>query len=462
MPPPDPQAPRRRLIPWYAGALCAGAVTIAALSPTDRLLDAPLLFGLLLAAVLVLDLVKIDLFERGTISPAAAPMLALAFLFGPLGPLVAEAVIATRRLACRTPLIWVAFDFGQLTLAGAAAAGAFALVPATSDVTALVAAALGGLVYYALNGLLLAVGWTLREEIAPLAAWRERFAWAWPHYLTYGLLAGAIVIGHNQIGLTELALIGPVVFLLWITEKQYVARTRSSVAELRERAEALEAANLRLRDLYLSTVTSLARTIEAKDPYTGGHTERVAAFAVTLARRMGFAGDDLAAVEVGGVIHDVGKIGIRDEVLNKPGKLTEEEFAEMRRHPEISSYILERLDLPRIVKQMARNHHERYDGAGYPDGLEGEEIPLAARILAVADALDAMTSDRPYRAALPVDVALAELRDLAGRQFCPSVVEALNAWVQSDPTFALQFGAAPSASRVADADGVEHPSTTLQ
>src|SRR5437764_2468425 len=110
--------------------------------------------------------------------------------------------------------------------------------------------------------------------------------------------------------------------------------------------------------------------------------------------------DDLRAIEVGSVIHDIGKIGIADQILTKPGRLTDDEFSEMRRHPEISSYIVSELDLPPIVKHMVRSHHERWDGSGYPDGLSGEEIPLAARILSVADTLDAMTSDRSYRAAL--------------------------------------------------------------
>jgi putative nucleotidyltransferase with HDIG domain len=190
---------------------------------------------------------------------------------------------------------------------------------------------------------------------------------------------------------------------------------------------------------YLSTITSLARTIEAKDPYTGGHTERVAEFACALASELGISGQDLDAIEVGGVIHDIGKVGIPDAVLLKPDRLTEDEFAEMRRHPTISSYILAELDLPQIVHQMARSHHERFDGTGYPDRLGGEDIPLVARILSVADALDAMTSDRPYRAALPVDVALREITSQAGSQFCPRVVDALLACVDRDPTLGRRF-----------------------
>jgi putative nucleotidyltransferase with HDIG domain len=175
----------------------------------------------------------------------------------------------------------------------------------------------------------------------------------------------------------------------------------------------------------LATVTTLVRALEAKDAGTGGHTERVARIACLLAERMGFAGEELEAIAVGALIHDVGKIGVPDRILAKPGALTPEERVAIRRHPEISTYILSGLDLPSCVREMVRSHHERYGGGGYPDGLLGERIPLPARILAVADALDAMTSDRPYRAGRPLDEALAEVRARAGEQFCPAVVAAL-------------------------------------
>jgi putative nucleotidyltransferase with HDIG domain len=245
--------------------------------------------------------------------------------------------------------------------------------------------------------------------------------------------------------------------MLWLGERQYINRSRSSVNELRAKHDELERANSSLRGLvdekqalvsrmhrsYLSTITSLARTIEAKDPYTGGHTERVARIACLVAEEMGFDSTDVRAINVGAVIHDIGKIGVPDRVLLKAGALEPEELDHIRRHPEISSYILAELDLPPIVKQMVRSHHERFGGGGYPDGLAGEEIPLAARILSVADALDAMTSDRPYRNARPLPEALAEIDSRSGEQFCPRVVEALHACLRRQSEFAEElFGPA--------------------
>ncbi|MDP9344424.1 MAG: HD domain-containing protein, partial [Actinomycetota bacterium] len=144
-------------------------------------------------------------------------------------------------------------------------------------------------------------------------------------------------------------------------------------------------------------------------------------------------------------------VGISDAVLLKAGRLTDEEFAEMRRHPVISSYIVGELELPAIVKQMARSHHERYDGGGYPDGLRAEEIPLAARILTVADSLDAMTSDRPYRRAMPLVTALEEIVDKTGAQFCPQVVAALRARLGRDATLGGQYDACAASVAGTDA-----------
>jgi putative nucleotidyltransferase with HDIG domain len=180
-----------------------------------------------------------------------------------------------------------------------------------------------------------------------------------------------------------------------------------------------------VRRTHLATIAALSRTMEAKDGYTGGHTERVAVVAVALAERLGYTGGDLDAIEIGALLHDIGKIGIPERVLNKPGPLDADEWELMKRHPVISDTILSEVELPATVREIARWSHERLDGKGYPDGLAGDEIPLPARIVLVADAWDALTSDRSYRRARTTLEALHELRSNAGTQFCPRVVEAL-------------------------------------
>jgi len=174
-------------------------------------------------------------------------------------------------------------------------------------------------------------------------------------------------------------------------------------------------------------VAALSRSLEAKDFYTGGHTERVAEIAVALGTRLGFEGADLEAIEIGALVHDVGKVGVPEAILNKPGPLDESEWEVMRRHPIISDFILKDVDLHPFVRQTARWSHERVDGTGYPDGLCGDTIPMPARIVLVADAWDALTSDRPYRPRRTAGQALAEIRRNVGSQFCLTVFRALEA-----------------------------------
>ncbi|MDI7252887.1 MAG: HD-GYP domain-containing protein, partial [Actinomycetota bacterium] len=178
-----------------------------------------------------------------------------------------------------------------------------------------------------------------------------------------------------------------------------------------------------LEEIYIEVITALANAIDARDAYTHGHSNRVMEYSVALAEGMGLSPEEVDVIRHASILHDVGKIGIREKILKKPGLLTEEERREMEYHPFIGTRILQSVKLLEPVMPLVYHHHERYDGTGYPDGLKGEEIPLGSRIIAVADAFESMTSDRPYRKALPLEEALAELRRGAGRQFDPRVVE---------------------------------------
>jgi len=178
-----------------------------------------------------------------------------------------------------------------------------------------------------------------------------------------------------------------------------------------------------LEEIYLDVITALASAIDARDSYTHGHSHRVTEYAVLIAEELGLPPEEVDIIRNASILHDVGKIGIKEEILKKPGKLTEEETREMQYHPFIGTRILQSVKLLEPVLPLVYHHQEKYDGSGYPEGLKGEEIPLGARIIAVCDAFEAMTSDRPYRKALPVEKALEELRNESGRQFDPQVVE---------------------------------------
>ncbi len=193
--------------------------------------------------------------------------------------------------------------------------------------------------------------------------------------------------------------------------------------KIKEKMLALRLHNQEKHQLLVSTIRSLVSTIEAKDKYTEGHSRRVAEDSVTVANDLGLAAPDVEEIHLAGLFHDIGKIGISENVLNKQGKLTDEEYDQIKKHPLISQRIIEQVPQFKRISRIVRSHHEFYDGAGYPDGLHAEEIPIGARIMSVCDAYDAMTSDRSYRPALPIERALQIIRRNAGTQFDPDLVK---------------------------------------
>ncbi len=181
----------------------------------------------------------------------------------------------------------------------------------------------------------------------------------------------------------------------------------------------------RIQELFLEGVQTLARALDAKDPYTRGHSQRVRDYAVRTAVLLGFTGDRLDEIRIGGELHDIGKIGTREAVLNKPGPLSDEEFRHITEHTILGESILAPLARDRpVVLHIVRSHHERMDGGGFPDGMAGDRIPIEARIVTVGDAFDAMTTQRAYRPPRPPEDAMEELRRCAGDHFDPAVVDA--------------------------------------
>ncbi len=185
------------------------------------------------------------------------------------------------------------------------------------------------------------------------------------------------------------------------------------------------------QELFFETTRTLAAAIDAKDPYTRGHSERVSSYSMAIAKHLGLDSEAVFRVRIGAILHDVGKLGIRDAILKKPAGLTAEEYAEMRKHPEIGSQIMAPIRMLKDIIPGIRNHHETWDGKGYPDHLAGEQIPLIARIICVADTFDAMTTDRPYQRAMELDDVVSKLRSMAGTRFDPRVIEAFVAAVKA-------------------------------
>ncbi len=201
---------------------------------------------------------------------------------------------------------------------------------------------------------------------------------------------------------------------------------RNLEGKVRERTKQLAQKHHELRTAYVQTVGALAEAVDAKDTYTRGHSERVGVYATKIAREMGYSKEFIERVYIAGLLHDVGKIGVRDYVITKPDRLTPEEYEEIKMHPEIGAKILEPVDFLADIAPCVRHHHEWFDGSsrGYPERLLGDQIPLPSRIILVADTVEAMTSDRPYRKALSLDRVVSELNKFAGSQFDPSCTSA--------------------------------------
>ena len=434
--PPAPEAASsgldERVVTLIVGLAITACVALTATSAglISSAKEQPVRIVTLLALTLALQMFSVRVYGRGSVSVSAVGILASAFLFD-TGTTMAIAVLAaaTQLVRKNSELHKAVFDASNFAIS----AGAASLVFHALNDWRFPAAVLAGAVFAVINNGLLCLVMSLAERIPWTTVWFERFHWARFHFALFGPLALAATIAYEQIGIAGLVAFTLPPALMILSVRQYLERTTAAVDEIRE-------TNLRLRRAHKDTIAALSRSMEAKDLYTGGHTERVAAVAVGLARRLGFRDEELDAIEIGALLHDIGKIGIPEHVLRKPGKLNEDEWKLIKRHPLISDYILSELDLHPFVRQCARSSHERIDGMGYPDGLRGDEIPLPARIVFVADALDALTSVRPYRPSRPMLAALAEIREHTGTQFCPSVVDALEELWRSDPR---AFGAEP-------------------
>jgi putative nucleotidyltransferase with HDIG domain len=222
--------------------------------------------------------------------------------------------------------------------------------------------------------------------------------------------------------------------------KDRLARLAPAILAAIERSEALARRcqdAIRLKDALMGTIDAIARVVEKRDPYTAGHEARVAELSVAIAREAGMTQERIEGVRLGAMIHDIGKIGLPAEILSRPGRLSALEYGIVKEHAQLGFDIVKDLALPWPVAQMILQHHERLDGSGYPQGLKGEEILPEARVIAVADVVEAMASHRPYRPGLGLDAALGEITTRRGTRFDPVAVDACVRVVERDPSLVL-------------------------
>jgi len=268
-------------------------------------------------------------------------------------------------------------------------------------------------VYFIVNTGLIAVAVALDTRRPVITVWRDHFLWLMATYFAAASVSFCLVLLMYEAGLMAAILVLPLLLVLHLT-------LRSSIGRLEDASRHLA----HLDRLYLSTVETLAMAIDAKDDVTHSHVRRVQAYALGLARALGVTDEaTLKAIEAAALLHDTGKLAVPEHILNKPGKLNEAEFEQMKRHVDVGADILSLVEFPYPVVPIVRCHHENWDGSGYPRGVTGTDIPIGARILSVVDCFDALTSDRPYRSALTDEQAFDVLRARRGTMYEPLVVD---------------------------------------
>jgi len=288
-------------------------------------------------------------------------------------------------------------------------------------------------VFFTLNTFPVAAILSFTEGKPLRKIWYECYFWSFPYYLAGAAIAGLMSVAQRYVGWQSALLLVPVIFLIYRSYRSYLERLEF------EKQHAEEVAALHLR-----TIEALALAIEAKDQTTHAHLRRVQVYAVEIAKELGISESEIEAVRAASLLHDIGKLAVPEHILSKPGRLTPEEFEKMKIHPTVGAEILDRVQFIHPVVPIVRSHHEKWNGAGYPAGLRGEEIPIGARILAAVDCLDAITSHRPYRRALPLEEAIALIVEESGKSFDPRVVEVLQRRYRDFQVLADACTAAPN------------------
>ena len=314
------------------------------------------------------------------------------------------------------------FNFAELSIVAFVVGNLFfgllgTTAPATTDlpVPFAIALATSCLTYYLLNTSSVAGAVSFATGMRFWEVWRGNFVVGSLPTIAGAAMAGLLFFKFGEIDLTTLALASPLLLVVYLAYSINVRRVQS----------VLDSAG-KLTELYHSTIASLAMAIDAKDQCTHGHVHRVQTLALGLARRCGFdSQEQIDGLKAAALLHDIGKLAVPEYILNKPSGLTEWQMQKMRAHPTVGADILETVPFPYPVVPYVRAHHERWDGKGYPDGLNGEEIPMGARILSVADCYDALRSERPYRQAMTLEATLDYIKAQSGKAYDPKVVDAL-------------------------------------
>jgi diguanylate cyclase (GGDEF)-like protein/putative nucleotidyltransferase with HDIG domain len=387
--------------------------------------------GLLIfsAIVVITEGLSVDIYvQNASVSTSAAPILAGVLLYGPVGALVLSLTFAVvSEVKHRSPVSRLLFNASNQLIAGLTFLTLLVLLGSSfrdfpPPIQILITLAMAGLDYI-LTTLLVALAMHLSHGVPVRQIWNENFSWLAPYYASMGLIAFAMIFIYTSASVLGLLVLLVPLLLVRLSQKQFLDRTRAVVQELREKNLVLESNSKEITRLNESLLEALAEVIDMRDPYVLGHSKHVTRYAVMIAQRLRLPAERVELIRKASLLHDIGKLGIPDRILLKPSRLSSEEFEVMKAHTTLGSGLLETSNGLSNLIPIVRHHHEWYDGGGYPDGLKGKNIPLEARIVSLADAVEAMASDRPYRRALAPDEILLEIQRSAGTQFDPDIVK---------------------------------------
>ncbi len=402
--------------------------------------------GVAIFAIMVIltELLSIDIYDsRGTaVSTSTVPMLAGVLLFGPLAALLLSLTLAAVALIkYRSPFNRFMFNVSNQLIAAViylAVIGTTGVVfinqpPLYQFLLSLTAVG----ITFVVTTSLISIGVGLDVNTSVKTVWVEKFSWLPPYYLAMGLIAYALIFSYQTAGLLGTLITLIPLLLLRFSQMQYIDRTKLVVQEIREKNTALQRSSFEIQRLNDGLMDTLAEVVDLRDPNVLGHSKQVAHYAVLMAKKLGLHSQQVDMVRKAGLLHDIGKLGVSESILFKPGRLTSSELEIVRQHSLLGAELLENSYSLKELIPIIRHHHEHYDGRGYPDGVNGADIPMESRILAVADAVEAMASDRPYRRGMNAQEILDELNRNSGTQFDPLVVKAFIQVVRSNQNLAF-------------------------
>jgi len=436
----------------YVAAVVAGGAGCVVAAALHLHLEQLGLFGMLMALAIATSAAKIELplgRSQSNLSLSHAVNFWALFALGPADAVCIATVSAwaqcTLRAGGRNPLHRVVFSIGSLALTVSVAGlpMAWTLGPEASSLPTLVrTAAVVAPLYFFVNSALVALAIALSTRQPVTHIWQRNFLWSAPSYLAGAALAAIATAASTRGWFGWLALLAVPLYLVFRSYHTVVARLREEQDETR-----------RAMEVQLATIEALALAIEAKAGCTPEHIRSIQHYAATLAEASGLSDGDVQAVRTAALLHDIGNMAVPEHILSKPEALTPEEFERVKIHPRVGADILRQVPFGAPVSELVLSHHERWDGLGYPAGLRGEDIPVGARILAIADCYSTLQADRPYRPARSESDAIAVLREYAGSAFDPALVDLLISGLHTETS---------SATEMVETPWTEHDQIALQ